>query len=74
MLFNYFEIIGKWLQIAVVMGSCTAAAAYVPSMADHSVIVGGQGTIFLAGPPLVEAAIGERVSAEDLGGADLHCK
>ena len=62
------------LQIAVVMGSCTAGGAYVPSMADQSVIVRRQGTIFLAGPPLVEAATGEKVSAEDLGGADLHCK
>ncbi|KAJ9577718.1 hypothetical protein L9F63_005711 [Diploptera punctata] len=61
-------------QIAVVMGSCTAGGAYVPAMSDHSVIVKGQGTIFLAGPPLVEAATGEKVSAEDLGGADLHCK
>ena len=62
------------MQIAVVMGSCTAGGAYVPAMADQSVIVHKQGTIFLAGPPLVEAATGERVSAEDLGGAELHCK
>lgn len=61
-------------QIAVVMGSCTAGGAYVPAMADESIIVRGQGTIFLAGPPLVKAATGEVVSAEDLGGADLHCK
>lgn len=61
-------------QIAIVMGSCTAGGAYVPAMADQSVIVRQQGTIFLAGPPLVEAAIGEKVSAEDLGGADLHCR
>lgn len=61
-------------QIAVVMGSCTAGGAYVPAMADESIIVKGQGTIFLAGPPLVKAATGEEVSAEDLGGADLHCK
>ncbi|KAH8319637.1 hypothetical protein KR074_002815 [Drosophila pseudoananassae] len=61
-------------QIAVVMGSCTAGGAYVPAMADESVIVKKQGTIFLAGPPLVKAATGEEVSAEDLGGADLHCK
>ncbi|XP_014661549.1 PREDICTED: methylcrotonoyl-CoA carboxylase beta chain, mitochondrial-like [Priapulus caudatus] len=60
-------------QIAVVMGSCTAGGAYVPAMADESIIVKGQGTIFLAGPPLVKAATGEEVSAEDLGGADLHC-
>lgn len=60
-------------QIAVVMGSCTAGGAYVPSMADESVIVAKQGTIFLAGPPLVKQATGEVVSAEELGGADLHC-
>ncbi|KAJ2212150.1 Methylcrotonoyl-CoA carboxylase beta chain, mitochondrial [Coemansia sp. RSA 487] len=61
-------------QIAVVMGSCTAGGAYVPAMADESIIVRNQGTIFLAGPPLVKAATGEVVSAEDLGGADLHCR
>ena len=61
-------------QIAVVMGSCTAGGAYVPAMADESIIVKQQGTIFLAGPPLVKAATGEEVSAEDLGGADVHCK
>lgn len=61
-------------QIAVVMGSCTAGGAYVPAMADESIIVKKQGTIFLAGPPLVKAATGEVVSAEDLGGADLHCR
>lgn len=61
-------------QIALVLGSCTAGGAYVPSMADESVIVRGNGTIFLAGPPLVKAATGEEVSAEDLGGAVLHCK
>merc|ERR1719348_2806251 len=60
-------------QIAVVMGSCTAGGAYVPAMADESIIVRKQGTIFLGGPPLVKAATGEDVSAEDLGGADLHC-
>uniref|UniRef100_A0A2S2QRC6 Probable methylcrotonoyl-CoA carboxylase beta chain, mitochondrial n=1 Tax=Sipha flava TaxID=143950 RepID=A0A2S2QRC6_9HEMI len=60
-------------QIAVVMGSCTAGAAYLPAMADESVIVRNTGTIFLAGPPLVKAATGEVVSAEDLGGAKLHC-
>uniref|UniRef100_A0A3B5K3N0 Methylcrotonoyl-CoA carboxylase beta chain, mitochondrial n=1 Tax=Takifugu rubripes TaxID=31033 RepID=A0A3B5K3N0_TAKRU len=59
-------------QIAVVMGSCTAGGAYVPAMADESIIVRKQGTIFLGGPPLVKAATGEEVSAEDLGGADLH--
>lgn len=61
-------------QIAVVMGSCTAGGAYVPAMADESIIVNQQGTIFLAGPPLVKAATGEVVSAEELGGADVHCK
>ncbi|MFT5707125.1 MAG: 3-methylcrotonyl-CoA carboxylase beta subunit [Oceanospirillaceae bacterium] len=61
-------------QIAVVMGLCTAGGAYVPAMADESIIVKEQGTIFLAGPPLVKAATGEIVSAEDLGGADVHCK
>ena len=61
-------------QIAVVMGSCTAGGAYVPAMSDESVIVRNQGTIFLGGPPLVKAATGEVVTAEDLGGADLHCK
>ena len=57
-------------QIAVVLGSCTAGGAYVPAMSDESVIVKGNGTIFLGGPPLVKAATGEEVSAEDLGGAD----
>jgi 3-methylcrotonyl-CoA carboxylase beta subunit len=61
-------------QIAVVMGSCTAGGAYVPAMADESIIVKEQGTIFLAGPPLVKAATGEEVSAEALGGADVHCR
>lgn len=61
-------------QIAVVMGSCTAGGAYLPAMADENIIVRKQGTIFLAGPPLVKAATGEEVSAEDLGGADLHCR
>jgi 3-methylcrotonyl-CoA carboxylase beta subunit len=59
-------------QIACVMGSCTAGGAYVPAMCDESVIVRNQGTIFLAGPPLVQAATGEVISAEDLGGGDLH--
>src|SRR5690606_21614517 len=59
-------------QIAVVLGSCTAGGAYVPAMCDESVIVKGNGTIFLAGPPLVKAATGEEVSAEDLGGAKVH--
>lgn len=61
-------------QIAVVMGSCTAGGAYVPAMSDESIIVKKQGTIFLGGPPLVKAATGEEVSAENLGGADLHCR
>lgn len=61
-------------QISVVMGSCTAGGAYVPAMSDESIIVKGNGTIFLGGPPLVKAATGEVVSAEDLGGADVHCR
>jgi 3-methylcrotonyl-CoA carboxylase beta subunit len=61
-------------QVAVVMGSCTAGGAYVPAMSDECVIVKGQGTIFLAGPPLVKAATGEVVSAEELGGAELHAR
>jgi len=61
-------------QIACVMGSCTAGGAYVPAMSDETVIVRGQGTIFLGGPPLVKAATGEVVSAEDLGGADVHTR
>ncbi len=61
-------------QIAAVMGSCTAGGAYVPAMSDETVIVRGQGTIFLGGPPLVKAATGEEVSAEDLGGADVHAR
>lgn len=61
-------------QIAVVMGSCTAGGAYVPAMSDETIIVRRQGTIFLAGPPLVKAATGEEVSAEDLGGADVHTR
>jgi len=61
-------------QIACVMGSCTAGGAYVPAMSDESVIVRGQGTIFLGGPPLVKAATGEVISAEDLGGGDLHAR
>jgi len=61
-------------QIAVVMGSCTAGGAYVPAMSDESIIVKEQGTIFLAGPPLVKAAIGEVVSAEELGGGDVHTR
>jgi acetyl-CoA carboxylase carboxyltransferase component len=61
-------------QVAVVMGSCTAGGAYVPAMSDEAVIVKGVGTIFLAGPPLVKAATGEEVTAEELGGADVHTR
>jgi acetyl-CoA carboxylase carboxyltransferase component len=61
-------------QVAVVMGSCTAGGAYVPAMSDEAVIVKGTGTIFLGGPPLVKAATGEEVSAEELGGADVHAR
>ncbi|MEQ1710737.1 MAG: carboxyl transferase domain-containing protein [Hyphomicrobium sp.] len=61
-------------QIAVVMGSCTAGGAYVPALADEAIIVRGQGTIFLGGPPLVKAATGETVTAEELGGADVHAR
>jgi len=61
-------------QVSAVMGSCTAGGAYVPAMSDETVIVKGTGTIFLGGPPLVKAATGEEVTAEDLGGADVHCK
>ncbi|NOX58303.1 MAG: methylcrotonoyl-CoA carboxylase, partial [Planctomycetes bacterium] len=73
--FNQAQMSAKGIsQIAVVMGSCTAGGAYVPAMSDEAVIVKGQGTIFLAGPPLVKAATGEVVSSEDLGGADVHCR
>ncbi|HET9641848.1 MAG TPA: carboxyl transferase domain-containing protein, partial [Burkholderiaceae bacterium] len=61
-------------QVAIVMGSCTAGGAYVPAMSDETIIVRKQGTIFLGGPPLVKAATGEVVSAEDLGGADVHTR
>src|SRR5690554_7147191 len=61
-------------QVAVVMGSCTAGGAYVPAMSDVSIIVKNQGTIFLGGPPLVKAATGEEVTAEDLGGGDVHTR
>src|SRR4051812_43653825 len=61
-------------QIAIVMGSCTAGGAYVPAMSDESIIVRNQGIIFLGGPPLVKAATGEEVSAEDLGGAEVHSR
>ena len=73
--FNQANMSAKGIpQIAIVMGMCTAGGAYVPAMADESIIVKDTGTIFLAGPPLVKAATGEEVSAEDLGGADVHCK
>ncbi|GMG85804.1 carboxyl transferase domain-containing protein [Biformimicrobium ophioploci] len=73
--FNQANLSAKNIpQIAVVMGSCTAGGAYVPAMADESIMVKEQATIFLGGPPLVKAATGEEVSAEDLGGADVHCR
>ncbi len=73
--FNQANMSAKGIpQIAAVMGSCTAGGAYVPAMSDETVIVRGQGTIFLAGPPLVKAATGEEISAEDLGGGDLHAR
>ena len=73
--FNQATMSAKGIpQLAVVMGSCTAGGAYVPAMSDESIIVRGQGTIFLAGPPLVKAATGEVVSAEDLGGGDVHTR
>jgi 3-methylcrotonyl-CoA carboxylase beta subunit len=73
--FNQANMSAKGIpQIACVMGSCTAGGAYVPAMSDETVIVRGQGTIFLAGPPLVKAATGEVISAEDLGGGDLHAR
>ncbi len=73
--FNQANMSAKHIpQIAVVMGSCTAGGAYVPAMADESIIVREQGTIFLAGPPLVQAATGEIVTAEELGGGDVHGK
>ncbi|MAU97808.1 MAG: methylcrotonoyl-CoA carboxylase [Fulvimarina sp.] len=73
--FNQAQMSAKGIaQIAVVMGSCTAGGAYVPAMSDETIIVKDQGTIFLAGPPLVKAATGEDVGAEDLGGADVHTR
>ncbi|MFC0206118.1 carboxyl transferase domain-containing protein [Novosphingobium soli] len=73
--YNQAQMSAKGIpQIASVMGSCTAGGAYVPAMSDESVIVKEQGTIFLAGPPLVQAATGEVISAEDLGGGDLHSR
>jgi acetyl-CoA carboxylase carboxyltransferase component len=73
--FNQANLSAKGIaQIAVVMGSCTAGGAYVPAMSDETVIVKGNGTIFLGGPPLVKAATGEEVTAEELGGADVHSR
>ncbi|MCP4198276.1 MAG: methylcrotonoyl-CoA carboxylase, partial [Proteobacteria bacterium] len=73
--YNIARMSGKGIvQIAAVLGSCTAGGAYIPAMADETIIVKGNGTIFLAGPPLVKAATGEIVSAEDLGGADVHTR
>ena len=73
--FNQAQLSAQGIpQIAVVMGSCTAGGAYVPAMSDESIIVQNQGTIFLGGPPLVKAATGEVVSAEDLGGGDVHTR
>ena len=73
--FNQANLSAKGIpQVAVVMGSCTAGGAYVPAMSDESIIVNNQGTIFLGGPPLVKAATGEVVSAEDLGGGDVHTR
>ena len=73
--FNQANMSAKGIaQIAAVMGSCTAGGAYVPAMSDETIIVRGRGTIFLAGPPLVKAATGETVSAEELGGGDLHTR
>jgi 3-methylcrotonyl-CoA carboxylase beta subunit/propionyl-CoA carboxylase len=73
--YNQARMSSKGLpQIAVVMGSCTAGGAYVPAMSDETIIVKGTGTIFLGGPPLVKAATGEEVSAEELGGADVHTR
>jgi acetyl-CoA carboxylase carboxyltransferase component len=73
--YNQAQMSAKGIaQIAVVMGSCTAGGAYVPAMSDESIIVNGTGTIFLGGPPLVKAATGEEVTAEELGGADVHTR
>src|SRR5450755_1710762 len=73
--FNQANMSAKGIpQIAVVMGSCTAGGAYVPAMSDETVIVAGTGTIFIGGPPLVKAATGQDVTAEELGGADVHTR
>ncbi|KHJ86805.1 carboxyl transferase domain protein, partial [Oesophagostomum dentatum] len=72
--YNQATLSGQGIpQLAVVMGSCTAGGAYVPAMSDQAIIVKGNGTVFLGGPPLVKAATGEEITAEELGGADLHC-
>src|SRR5881396_52593 len=73
--FNQARMSAKGIyQVAAVLGSCTAGGAYVPAMSDEAIIVRNQGTIFLGGPPLVKAATGEEVTAEELGGADVHCR
>src|SRR5579864_4406631 len=73
--YNQARMSGAGLyQVAAVLGSCTAGGAYVPAMSDEAIIVRNQGTIFLGGPPLVKAATGEEVTAEELGGADVHCR
>ena len=73
--FNQAQLSARGIpQVALVMGSCTAGGAYVPAMCDETVIVRNQGTIFLAGPPLVKAATGEEVDAESLGGGDVHAR
>src|SRR5450755_878698 len=73
--FNQAQLSARAIpQIAVVMGSCTAGGAYVPAMCDETVIVAGTGTIFIGGPPLVKAATGQEVTAEELGGADVHTR
>src|ERR671932_54719 len=73
--FNQAQMSAKGIpQIAVVMGSCTAGGAYVPAMSDETIIVRGTGTIFIGGPPLVKAATGQEVTAEELGGADVHTR
>src|SRR2546421_8874758 len=73
--FNQAQMSAKGIpQIAVVMGSCTAGGAYVPAMSDETIIVRGTGTIFIGGPPLVKAATGQDVTAEELGGADVHAR
>src|SRR5205085_5303933 len=73
--FNQAQMSARGIpQIAAVMGSCTAGGAYVPAMSDETIIVRGTGTIFIGGPPLVKAATGQDVSAEELGGADVHAR